>query len=1173
MASPAQPQGKQPHDQALIGKTLQGYLLEQQVGRGGMAWIYRAKQLSTQAYVAVKILFPHLAETPEFRRRFLEEAYIQYDLNHPHIVQVLDALNEPPFFGTVLEWANLRDLKFWLKRGGHTLDFQGVWSLMDPLLDALASAHERGVIHRDLKPDNVLFHFDGQRVLPKLADFGVAKLLNEAHSNTVTGSVLGTPKYMSPEQIMDSKKVDQRSDVYSFGILLYRVATGTLPFRQKSALALMRQHESETPTLPSTYNPHIAPMLETIILRCLEKKPDQRYPSCRALQEALRGLPNLRLDQTDAFARQLDIPARLSIEFLDMIAQEEYATSLPTQDRPLPNKAQTPKAPSSLVKTARVDFSSSDSLEQNESASWSRAPQEDEAHASSSPFLSQHSPFSLQSTPFSSSSPTHPLALTATSQSENFLRILSEQGSSPTQPSAQSPAWAGNSPLATASDPNFSPSHALPNQQIDIMLGNLPDASSYSQTVPDSSEMAKQIAKMVLDPSEMAKQIATTVPDASDLAKQIATTVPDRRVVGTEQVQSMLAQTVPEYRFTEKAPPAASSVTAAPSGVSISTAAPSAVPISTAEKRALPAFSATPPSNPVPYTQIIPDEPKRASSARNLRPVVAAPLLRADASPAPRSGLIGVLVGGVGLGLLLIVGVLVSSGRFSSSLEKRTATKAKAQDAQLTEQIKGWVEKADTAWKQQRYALAAQHWRAALQSKGWEKTPYHPGLFEAMGGAMQKLQQLDAALRYYQRFATHTQRDPIVAKKTAEQIADLHNQQKKAREETRALLVQIQQAAAQKDVAAAQRAFAQLRALPLHAASMRRALLQISPMVPAFSLAFFRQLTPILDLPAKEMTAWKEAESTLLREQDIAKRVLEQQITSLIDITRRSADAAVLREIRSRLQAHGQIPLFHTLFFKQRRALLRQQTRHALRLQKTYRKALEESLQTALSAWSAAFAVPDAWRVSAAQSPVSLPVWENGNLETEEKEVEAWKRTVSLLEQTKRLLGRSQLLQALGVWKNLPARWLVLLETFGESTATLTTFQEMQRTLKEINTIHSFLAAAAPTKAQQQVLLLMDDMNARREKVLTFLSVKSYEGFLEGLKKLLRLCSDGQQILQQAEEAFLRKEWKDAEKHYRQYLRDMPRKVGKHWLHERIHACQCAQGAGWASCKGNPPPR
>lgn len=278
MANHAQPQGKQSQEQALVGQVLQGYLLEQQVGRGGMAWIYRAKQLSTQAYVALKILFPHLAETPEFRKRFLEEAYIQYEINHPHIVQVLDAINQPPFFGTVLEWANLRDLKFWLKRGGRSLDFQGVWSLMNPLLDALALAHERGVIHRDLKPDNVLFHFDGRQIVPKLGDFGVAKLLNEANSNTVTGSVLGTPKYMSPEQIMDSKKVDQRSDVYSLGILLYRIATGTLPFRQKSALALMRQHESEPPPLPSTYNPHIAPMLETIILRCLEKKTRAALP-------------------------------------------------------------------------------------------------------------------------------------------------------------------------------------------------------------------------------------------------------------------------------------------------------------------------------------------------------------------------------------------------------------------------------------------------------------------------------------------------------------------------------------------------------------------------------------------------------------------------------------------------------------------------------------------------------------------------------------------------------------------------------------------------------------------------------------------------------------------------------------------------------------------------------
>ncbi len=553
---------------------------------------------------------------------------------------------------------------------------------------------------------------------------------------------------------------------------------------------------------------------------------------------------------------------------------------------------------------------------------------------------------------------------------------------------------------------------------------------------------------------------------------------------------------------------------------------------------------------------------------------MASPVRRSDASPVRRSGLIGILLVGGGLGLLLIVGVLFSSRWLPSRTSEPTKKEANAKElyAQNTGQIKPWVEKADAAWKQQRYAVAAQHWRAALQVKGWENSAYYPGLFEAMGGAMQKLQQLDASIRYFEQFAKHTRQDRSVANKTAALLRGLREQQKHSQTKRQHLLVQIQQAVTQKDMAAAQKAFAELRALPITAASMHKALLLLSPVVPSLSLSFFRRITPILDLTPKESVAWAQAEAALLREGEIAQRVFAQHIASLVQATQRSSEAATLREVRVRLQAHGSTPLFHLLLFQQRRAMMSQQARHALRLQKAYQKALEESLQTSLSAWLAAFALPEAWRLSSAQDPISRPVWESKALEEEAKEAEAWKRTLSLLEQVKRLLGRSQILQALHLWKNLPPRWIALLETFGEDKASLAALQEMTRIFQEIAVIHAFLADAAPTKGQQQVLLLMDDMNARRDSVLKFLSPKGYEAFLEGLKILLRMCSDGQQILQSAEEAYTRKEWKEAEQHYRKYLRDMPRKAEKNWLHQRIHACQCAQGAGWASCKGKPSP-
>jgi serine/threonine protein kinase len=276
----------------LLGQVVQGhYRILQRVAKGGMAWIYRAEHTTLRNDLAIKILFPQLLEEPELCERFLEEARIQFTLKHPNIVQVTDVISERGLVGIVLEWINGRDLRYWLKQHRQPFTPFQIREVMMPVVDAVGYAHEKGIVHRDLKPGNIIFHHEGKRITAKVADFGIAKMLDEVDSQTKTGTMMGTLQYMSPEQIRDSKYVDQRSDIYSLGVILFRMATARLPFREKNALALMRQHEMVKPPRPSDLVPPIPAELDAIILRCLEKRPEDRFQTGEELYHALQELP------------------------------------------------------------------------------------------------------------------------------------------------------------------------------------------------------------------------------------------------------------------------------------------------------------------------------------------------------------------------------------------------------------------------------------------------------------------------------------------------------------------------------------------------------------------------------------------------------------------------------------------------------------------------------------------------------------------------------------------------------------------------------------------------------------------------------------------------------------------------------------------------------------------
>lgn len=267
------------------------YRIEHKAGQGGMAWLYKATHTILQEDMAIKLLFPEFCEDPRTRQRFISEAKIQFKLRHPHIVRVTEIIQEKKQLGIVQEWVNGVDLKVYLRGCHQLLPTSQIWGLAEPLLDALHFAHEAGVVHRDLKPSNILLAHDPatNTMSPKLTDFGVAKLQHQREEIPSEGMMIGTIKYIAPEQIKESQSVDRRADIYSMGVMLYQLFTGRYPFSGKVEKVLYH-HLFETPVVPSSINAKLSPEIDAILLRCLEKDPKARFATAKELSDALRAV-------------------------------------------------------------------------------------------------------------------------------------------------------------------------------------------------------------------------------------------------------------------------------------------------------------------------------------------------------------------------------------------------------------------------------------------------------------------------------------------------------------------------------------------------------------------------------------------------------------------------------------------------------------------------------------------------------------------------------------------------------------------------------------------------------------------------------------------------------------------------------------------------------------------
>lgn len=265
----------------LIGQTLGHYELIEEVGRGGMATVCRAVDTRNDTEVAIKILSPTISGDNRFVRRFKREGSLLAGLKHPNIVPVLGYGDSKGMAYMVMPFIKGVSLQDRLERGKISKKERERW--IAQIADALSFAHSKGIIHRDVKPSNVMIDKSGNALL---TDFGLAREVEG--SNTLTGSMLlGTPAYMAPEQGRGDL-VDARSDQYSFGVILYQLVTGRLPFEADSPMGTVLKHIQAPVPRPSRFVNNMSPALERVILKCLAKDPEYRYPTVGAFFEAYK---------------------------------------------------------------------------------------------------------------------------------------------------------------------------------------------------------------------------------------------------------------------------------------------------------------------------------------------------------------------------------------------------------------------------------------------------------------------------------------------------------------------------------------------------------------------------------------------------------------------------------------------------------------------------------------------------------------------------------------------------------------------------------------------------------------------------------------------------------------------------------------------------------------------
>ena len=291
------------HKDPYIGKMLDNrYEILERIGTGGMAIVYKAKCHRLNRLVAVKILKSDLAQDEDFRRRFNAESQAVAQLSHPNIVSVYDVSKGGDIEYIVMELIDGITLKQYMERRGR-MDWRESLHFITQIMRGLSHAHSRGIIHRDIKPQNIMVLRDGS---VKVADFGIACLANQGQ--TLTQEALGSVHYISPEQARGDR-IDARSDIYSAGVVLYEMLTGRLPFEGDSAVSVAIQHLSSVPLAPRDIDPSIPEPLELICMKAMNSDPNKRYASADAMIEDLEKFRRDPSVDMDYIRQELTAPA------------------------------------------------------------------------------------------------------------------------------------------------------------------------------------------------------------------------------------------------------------------------------------------------------------------------------------------------------------------------------------------------------------------------------------------------------------------------------------------------------------------------------------------------------------------------------------------------------------------------------------------------------------------------------------------------------------------------------------------------------------------------------------------------------------------------------------------------------------------------------------------------
>jgi len=310
------------------------YLLDETLGSGGMAEVYRARDMTLERTVAIKVLRKDFSSNAEFRLQFHQEAKAAANLAHPNIVTIHDfGLDAENRLFIVMEYVLGTDLKKLMSsRGRFTLE--GAISLIVQACAGVGYAHRAGLVHCDIKPQNMLTTPDNRL---KVVDFGIARALASIHPEEKTEVVWGSPQYFSPEQAA-GKAPSPASDVYSLGVVMYEMLTGQLPFNAASSTELARMHRQNMPASPGTLNPNIPPALEQIMLKVLAKEPSSRY-------------------------RTADQLGRILITFRDQYLNSGAVSTIPTVQNAQNQRASQPYPPSSTRNHAIQDTQSKNPLD------------------------------------------------------------------------------------------------------------------------------------------------------------------------------------------------------------------------------------------------------------------------------------------------------------------------------------------------------------------------------------------------------------------------------------------------------------------------------------------------------------------------------------------------------------------------------------------------------------------------------------------------------------------------------------------------------------------------------------------------------------------------------------------------------------------------------------------